>query len=215
MSRKTNIEGVKITQAREARGKDWTQIRLAQEMSKAGADVSRDQIANWEYGRTRSMLMSTLQVMSAVLEKPASYFTGKHTPPEPEEEKGRIPVVGAVSAERFNFSFDNPPETYLPVKLDLPGDRRAVALRISGECMVNPQDPRGSLYPGDYVIIVEQHECVNGTIAVVRIDGEHTLKRIYKTKDGYELRPDNPKYDTIYIKGDIDVVGIKLAKYSP
>lgn len=135
-------------------------------------------------------------------------------PKDPPESRG-IPVVGVVSADRFNFSFDNPPEIYLPLKLDMPGSRRAVALQIVGDCMVDPDDPRGSLYPGDYVIIVEQKECSNGKIAVVRLNGEYTLKKVYRTRDGYELRPANPKYKPIMIKGDIEIVGVKLAKYSP
>jgi SOS-response transcriptional repressor LexA len=138
-------------------------------------------------------------------------------PRDPSQERG-VPVVGVVNAGNFSFSYDMPPETHLPLRLDLPGSRRAVALRVSGDCMVNPKDPKGSLYDGDYVIIVEPNnkECPNGKIAVVRLGGdEYTLKRVFKTKDGYELKPDNDKYKSIFIKGDIDVVGIKMAKWSP
>lgn len=137
-------------------------------------------------------------------------------PKDPFEEKG-IPVVGVVNAETFNFSYDMPPETHLPLRLDLPGNRRAVALRISGDCMVNPEDPKGSLYDGDYVVIIEptNKQCPNGKIAVIRLNDEYTLKRVFKRKDGYELKPDNPKYESIFVKGDIDVVGLKLAKWSP
>lgn len=137
-------------------------------------------------------------------------------PKDPFEEKG-VPVVGVVNARNFNFSYDMPPETHLPLEVKLP-NRRAVALRVSGDCMVNPADPKGSLYDGDYVVIVEpkNKECPNGKIAVIRISGdEYTLKRVFKTKDGYELKPDNPKYESIFVKGDIDVVGVKLAKWSP
>ena len=93
---------------------------------------------------------------------------------DPADEKG-IPVVGVVNAESFNFSYDMPPETHLPLRLDLPGPRRAVALRISGDCMVNPDDPKGSLYDGDYVVIIEpkDRECPNGKIAVIRLNGEN------------------------------------------
>jgi SOS-response transcriptional repressor LexA len=213
MPRKVEVDGNKITQAREALGKHWSQNKLAEALTHAGIEVSRDQVANWESGRTRSLPVAAINPLSVILEKPATYFAVKTE--LLEDDRRGIPVVGVVNAEHFNFSFDNPPETYLPLKLDMPGSRRAVALRISGDCMVDPADPRGSLYPGDYVIIVEQKECPNGTVAVIRLNGEYTLKKVYRVKDGYELRPTNPKYKPIIVKGDIEIVGIKMAKYSP
>jgi SOS-response transcriptional repressor LexA len=214
MSRKINVNGEKIAHARELRGKQWTQEKIAEELTHAGLEVSRMQVANWESGRTRGMSLPVLTVLAQLLNKPVSYFADDAA--VIQEEKGRIPVVGVVNAERFNFSFGAPPETTLPLRLDMAGDRRAVALRISGDCMVNPKDPQGSLYPGDYVIIVEQNDCPNGAIAVVRLNGEFTLKRVFKVKDHFELRPDNPAYKPIIVKsGDLHIVGVKLAKYSP
>ena len=56
----------------------------------------------------------------------------------------------------------------------------------------------------------------NGTIVVARLDGEYTLKKLYRIKDGYELKPANPDYESIIVKsGDLHIVGTKLAKYSP
>lgn len=216
MSRKINVVGDKIANARLLLGKQWTQDKLAEELSAAGLEVSRQQIVNWELGRTRGMPMAVLTVMAQILRKPLSYFSADTV--TLQEEKGRIPIVGVVNARNFNFSYDMPSEADLPLKLDLKDDRRAVALRVSGDCMVNPKDPKGSLYDGDYVVIVEpkNKQCPNGKIAVIRLAGdEYTLKRVFKTEDGYELKPDNDKYESIFIKGDIDVVGIKLAKWSP
>ena len=143
MSRRINIEGDKITQAREARGKAWSQARLAEELTRAGLEVSRSQVANWENGRTRAMSMAVLAAMAQILEKPAAYFSADSA--TLQEEKGRIPVVGVVNAETFNFSFSTPPETTLPLRLDMAGERRAVALRITGNCMVDPGSPRQPL----------------------------------------------------------------------
>ncbi len=182
------------------------------------AKISFVTLANIETGKAGAspeMLEKIAKVLNCAVEDISENLPFV-LPKDPAEEKG-VPVVGVVNARNFNFSYDMPPETHLPLEVKLP-NRRAVALRVSGDCMVNPDDPKGSLYDGDYVVIVEpkNKECPNGKIAVIRLSGdEFTLKRVFKTKDGYELKPDNPKYESIFVKGDIDVVGIKLAKWSP
>lgn len=122
-------------------------------------------------------------------------------PPIPEEMMVRetgyrfqeIPHLGIVSASRFTFSFDLPPEHFTTLAIKgSPGERYAV-LKISGDCMT----PK--IEDGDEVLIRQTNHVSDGTIAIVCFDGECTLKRIYRRKDGVELKADNPEYKPVKI----------------
>ena len=55
---------------------------------------------------------------------------------------------------------------------------------------------------GDLVAIHSQPEVENGQIAAVRIDGEATLKRVYRYPDRLELRAINPDFESIFLFGE-------------
>lgn len=114
-----------------------------------------------------------------------------------------IPVVGSVSAEKFNCMFDNPPEEYLPVAIEGFGGKRYVALRISGKCM------EGTAGDGEYVVVAEADNVQDGRLAVVRINGECTFKRVFYKKDHVLLKPDNQKHKAIEVRTeDLQIVGV-------
>lgn len=102
-----------------------------------------------------------------------------------------IPHLGVVSASRFMFSFDLPPEHFTTLAIRGAAGERHAMLRISGDCMA----PR--IEDGDEVLIRQTSEVSDGTIAIVSFDGECTLKRVYRKKDGVELRADNPDYKPV------------------
>lgn len=54
---------------------------------------------------------------------------------------------------------------------------------------------------GDLVAIRKQPEVENGEIAAVRIGEEATLKHVYKLEGYLELRPEDPRYDSIILIG--------------
>lgn len=111
-----------------------------------------------------------------------------------------IPHLGTVSASRFAFSFDLPPENFTTLGVKgRAGDRYAV-LRISGDCM----EPK--IEDGDEVLIRQTSHVEDGTIAVVWFDGECTLKRVFRKADGVQLKADNPKYPAkVYPTNKIEV----------
>lgn len=81
-------------------------------------------------------------------------------------------------------------------------------LRAKGNSMIGAR-----INDGDIVYIRSQNDCDNRDIAVVYIDGEATLKRVIKNFDGTisMLVPENPKYDPIPVKPDMDVRIIGVA----
>lgn len=139
--------------------------------------VSQQQLGELVTASKKSMLgHSVLRDAGVMLERQTGY------------QFLEIPFLGVVSASRFTFSFDLPPENFTTLAIKgNPGDRYAV-LRISGDCMTPTIDD------GDEVLIKQVVDVADGSIAIVSFDGECTLKRVYKKKDGLELRADNKEY---------------------
>lgn len=70
------------------------------------------------------------------------------------------------------------------------------AFRCEGDSMIGAR-----VLDGD-VVFVKHCDVEDGQIAVVRVEDEYTLKRIYRGPDYLELRAENPKYAPIIIRGD-------------
>ena len=94
-----------------------------------------------------------------------------------------------------------------------PDDIKAdVVFRCVGDSMINAR-----IFDGDAVFVRLQPEVENGQIAVVRVDDEYTLKRVYYHEDYIELRPENPVHKAIIIRGHqlepeyFEVVGLAAA----
>lgn len=94
-----------------------------------------------------------------------------------------------------------------------PGDIKAdVVFRCVGDSMINAR-----IFDGDAVFVRLQPEVENGQIAVVRVDDEYTLKRVYFHEDYVELRPENPVHKAIILRGhqlepeNFEVVGLAAA----
>ena len=78
-----------------------------------------------------------------------------------------------------------------------PDDIKAdVVFRCVGDSMINAR-----IFDGDAVFVRLQPEVENGQIAVVRVDDEYTLKRVYFHEDYVELRPENPVHKAIILRG--------------
>lgn len=103
--------------------------------------------------------------------------------------KTTVRMIGSVAAGQPILA-EEEYESYVdsPVECDY-------ALRVKGDSMV-PQ-----FEDGDVIYIREQPDVTDGTVAVVLIDDEATLKRVYHRPDGLQLIANNPKY------APIDVIG--------
>lgn len=104
-------------------------------------------------------------------------------------EPTKIRLIGDVAAGQPILAQEDY-ETYVdsPVSCDY-------ALRVKGDSMT-PQ-----FEDGDVIYIREQPDVVDGTVAVVLIDEEATLKRVYHRPNGLQLIANNPSY------APIDVIG--------
>lgn len=117
------------------------------------------------------------------------------------------PVLSAVACEKPLH------RELLDETVMAPDDIKAdVVFRCIGDSMINAR-----IFDGDAVFTRLQPEVENGQIAVVRIDDEYTLKRVYYHDDYVELRPENPTHKAIILRGEqldpdhFEVVGLAIA----
>lgn len=108
--------------------------------------------------------------------------------PTPKMKKWR--VIGSAACgepmhrelEEFAFAPDN-------INAD-------VVFRCEGDSMIGAH-----ILDGD-IAFVRACEVEDGQIAVVRVEDDYSLKRIYRGPDYLELRSENPKYPPIIIRGE-------------
>lgn len=115
--------------------------------------------------------------------------------------RNAVPVIGNIAC-----SPQTAPDVNADGYADLPdGVRADFALRCKGDSM-SPM-----FNDGDLVLIRRQPEVENGQVAAVSINGETTLKHVYKTENGLLLFANNTKYEPIQVKPDDDVTVYGLA----
>lgn len=98
--------------------------------------------------------------------------------------RNAIPIVGEIACGVPITAQEN-----IDGYADLPdGIRADFALKCRGESMTP------TFEDGDLVLIRQQPDVEDGQIAAVGINGEATLKHIYKQENGILCVSDNPKY---------------------
>lgn len=113
-----------------------------------------------------------------------------------------LPIIGTIACGEPILADENI-EGYLDAEKKLNAD---FCLRCKGDSMINAR-----IYDGDIVFIKSQPDVEDGEIAAVLIDGEATLKRVYKMPGRITLRAENPNFKPIELKEedmkDIRIIG--------
>ncbi len=98
---------------------------------------------------------------------------------------GRIAAGGPILAEQAV-------EDVFPLPRELVGTGTLFLLKVVGDSMVE-----AAIADGDWVVVRQQPDAVNGDIVAAMIDGEATVKT-YKRRDGHVwLMPQNQAYEPI------------------
>ncbi len=124
---------------------------------------------------------------------------------EVQETEG-LPILGRVAAGEPILAEENI-EGYVTLDKLFPRSKGTFALRVSGDSMVDE-----GIIDGDFVIVESASKVGNGQIAVVLLDDEATVKRVFVQKNRVALKPANRQagYKTRYIKQfdkDIRMIG--------
>lgn len=179
-------------------------LSLQEVANKVGCTAST--IRKWEQGIIPSMKTDNLQALAEALDCSPVWLMGltddlMYTPNlEPLPETEPVPVIGEIACGDPITAEEN-----WEGLVDAPVSAGAdFALRARGDSMINAR-----IFPGDIVLIRQQPDVDNGEIAAVLIDGEATLKRIYKYEGRVELRPENPTHQVIQIEGS-DLASLRI-----
>ncbi len=122
-----------------------------------------------------------------------------------ESEKIAIPILGTVRGGSLRLAQDEwLGQELVPVEESLGGEY--FYLEVIGDSMINAR-----IFPGDLVYVKRQPVVTSGTIAVVLVGDEATLKRVYYKDNGLVLHPENPKYeDMVFSEKEIDEKNIQV-----
>lgn len=100
---------------------------------------------------------------------------------------------------KVSAGFPSPAEDYIAAQLDLneyliKHPAATFLVRATGNSMIN-----AGIYENDILIVDRSLKPVHGKIVIVAIDGQLTVKRLYKKNDRYMLLAENPAYAPIEI----------------
>ena len=120
----------------------------------------------------------------------------------PPPEMVLKPLVGKIACGTPILAEQNI-EDYVNVPKDVKCD---FLLTCDGDSMIE-----AGIRSGDVVYLIKQPDIdYNGQIAAVRVEGEATLKKVFKYKDKVVLQPANANYEPlVYIKEEINKLVIE------
>lgn len=114
-----------------------------------------------------------------------------------------VPVIGRIAAGTPMEPVEHDAGT-IHVSRDTLRGHGAFALQVVGESMIEE-----SILDGDLVVIRKQDTAEDGDIVVALIDGDATLKRFFREKDGVRLEPANRSIQPIHVReGDFRIQGV-------
>jgi len=175
-------------------GRRIRELRLAKQMSQEDlgkiVGVKRAAVNKWETGETKNLKRDTIAKLSEFFGVSPSYLMGMTDIPNVEVlQTRRVPILGSVAAGNPILAMEEHND-YIVVDGNIRVD---FCLRVRGDSMIGAR-----LQDGDIVFVRRQPTVENGDIAVVLIDDEVTLKRVYVTDKGVILKPENPAYEPMF-----------------
>jgi repressor LexA len=106
-------------------------------------------------------------------------------------EASYVPVLGRIAAGGPILA-EEAVEDVFPLPRQIVGDGQLFLLRVAGDSMVD-----AAICDGDWVVVRQQSDAVNGDVVAAMLDGEATVKT-FRRKDGHVwLMPHNAAYDPI------------------
>ena len=156
------------------------------------------------FNRTREFPLNRAEQFAKALGLETEYLLGVSLPSEdtienrplPENLKpitkvNRIPIVGSIAAGKPILATENI-DSYLLLGQEYRAD---FALKIMGDSMIDV-----GINDGDLALIIKDKPIINGEIYAVLVDGEATLKKVYRNDDYLTLQPCNSKYEPLVVK---------------
>jgi repressor LexA len=109
----------------------------------------------------------------------------------PSQEAILVPLVGRIAAGGPILA-EQSVEDVFPLPRQLVGEGTLFLLKVAGDSMIN-----AAIADGDWVVVRQQPDAINGDIVAAMIDGEATVKTFKKSDGHVWLMPHNPSYAPI------------------
>ncbi len=121
-----------------------------------------------------------------------------NTDVERDVEVNQIPVVGRIAAGAPITAVEQTEEVVaLGEGLLGRSDEDVFGLRVNGESMIDD-----GIFDGDYIFVRRQPDARDGQIVAAMVDGEATVKRLYREGERVRLQPANEAMEPIYVHAD-------------
>lgn len=113
-----------------------------------------------------------------------------------------IPLLGTIAAGRPILEVEDPDDVLLEEYLGIQDE--TFLLRVKGDSMVGDH-----IQDGDLVLIERAQAARDGEIVVAVLDGETTLKRLYREGPIVRLQPANERLDPTYVPAErVEIRGV-------
>lgn len=122
-----------------------------------------------------------------------------------------VPVLGRIAAGVPLLAEENYEGTLRVDASMMPPGGNVFALVVRGESMIED-----GIHDGDYLFVRQKNECRNGDIAVVMVEGDATVKRVFREGDRLRLQPANSAMEPIFVDsaaGDVAVIGVAVGVF--
>jgi repressor LexA len=122
-----------------------------------------------------------------------------------------LPVLGRIAAGLPIAAEEDHESTLMIDRGLLPSGQGIFALVVKGDSMVED-----GIMDGDYVFVRKQSGCRNGEIAAVLVEGEATVKRVFREHDRLRLEPSNREMEPIFVREDVsecEIMGTVVGVY--
>lgn len=106
-----------------------------------------------------------------------------------------VPLVGSIAAGTLTEAIEHVDDHVVLGEGLLGKAKEIFALRVKGESMIED-----GILDGDIIFVNRQLDATQGEIIAAQVDGEATVKRFYREKDGrIRLQPANSTMEPIYL----------------
>ncbi|MCZ4283098.1 translesion error-prone DNA polymerase V autoproteolytic subunit [Kiloniella laminariae] len=108
-------------------------------------------------------------------------------------------------ASNVPAGFPSPAEDYIEGQIDLNeqlirNPHSTFLMRVSGDSMIG-----AGIMTGSTLVVDRSIDPRHGNVVIAVIDGQLTVKRLYKQSGIIQLKPENPEYQVITISGEQDL----------
>lgn len=165
--------------------------------------ISKSMLSKWENDKEEPSRFSDTVALAKYFGVTTDYLLGisdEKYPIRDQKTVKAIPILGTIAAGQPLFAEENVlGYEYVPEAANVD-----FCLRVKGTSMINAR-----IFDGDIVYIRKQPDVESGEIGAILIDGEATLKRVYKINGAVILRAENPEFkDMVFTKNDMKDIRI-------